>query len=109
MANNNRVWTIWTGGIISTILITAITMIINATIANDKEARARDISIDEKREVLAKDVIRIDTNQKIVIDKLNKVSDKVDNLDKNQATMIVNQEVILKSLSRLENKIDNDR
>ena len=90
--NGNRQWTIWVGGLLATTVLAILSTTINSVVANDKDSRARDVLESCQRELLKNETTRIDTNQKEVIKKVDKILD--------------NQESIVKLLTRLETKIE---
>ena len=93
MTNNQNGWILKTLiGFLWFVLTISIISTINAVVANDKDSRARDICEAEKRGELNREAIRLDTNQKEVIKKVDKVLD--------------NQETMTKTLIRLETKIE---
>ncbi len=58
-------WALWLAGIVSTLIITAITMISSNVIANDKDGRQRDVNIDNRITAVCNEQTKV--NQEILI------------------------------------------
>ena len=92
MDKNGSTWIRWALGII----VLALSTTVSYVIANDSFSRSRDSVESDKRELLKCDIIRLDTNQKAVMIRLDKV---VENQDKLLTLIPI--------VARLERKIDS--
>ena len=106
MANGNGSWvTKWLVGAIWGILILwAGSLTSNLSIV-DKDSRSRDIAEASQRECLNVEVVRIDTNQKAVMTKLDEVVKQVVCIAKDQAVMVNNQDTIISTLKEMKRDI----
>jgi len=94
MTNGNG-WTKWLIGALWGVIILWSTSLTSNLVAVDKDSRNRDDAEACQREYINREVVRIDTNQKEVIKKVDKILD-------NQEKLLV----LIPIVSRLETKIE---
>ena len=98
-SNGNRQWTIWVAGILSSIILTALTMTIKSVIANDVNSRERD----EKIEIRVTD--KLDKNQKEIREELANLNNKQSVITSNQSELMANQKWVMEILKEIKTKI----
>jgi hypothetical protein len=110
-------WLKWLVGIIWGIILLWLTSLTSNIICVDKDSRNRDALEASQRENINRETVRLDTNQKAVMEKMKEVSTKMDCMQAQITTIQVNQGIIIdnqkmfqegiaKSISKLEDKID---
>ena len=105
MEKNGNSWSRWLVGALWGVLILWATSLTSNLSIVDKDSRSRDIAEANQREYLNIDVVRIDTNQKAVMTKLEEVAKQVVSIAKDQAVMVNNQNTIMDALKEIKRDI----
>ena len=106
MANGESNWLVKTLiGMLWAIIFLWLTSLTSNLIALDKDSRNRDDAEASQRACVDKEVVRLDTNQKAVMAKLDNVENKVNTLITAQAVTINNQETIMNALKDIKQSV----
>ena len=94
--NGRNRWLLWTAGIIMTFILTAITFLGTNVVANDKEARARDSSLEIRLSQ------RIEKNQERIQINQEKNQEKLEVINKGTTDILVAIAELKKDVQKIQ-------